>query len=178
MKRLKDIDRQILAELLRNSKQSDRSLAKKLGVSQPTITRRRARLEKGVINSYTMIPEWVKLGYKLLVITFTSSKEARTSRERLKETLEKAAKWMMHHPNVLMCVGSQGMGMGGFMISIHKNYSEFDKFIRDHNLDLGKYLDDVQNVFVNLDGGRILKPFDFKYFADCIDSRSETVERQ
>jgi hypothetical protein len=85
---------------------------------------------------------------------------------------------MMHHPNVLMCVGSQGMGMGGFMISIHKNYSEFDKFIRDHNLDLGKYLDDVQNVFVNLDGGRILKPFDFKYFADCIDSRSETVERQ
>jgi DNA-binding Lrp family transcriptional regulator len=170
MKRLKDIDRKILAELIRNSKQSDRKLAKKLGVSQPTITRRRAKLEKEIINNYTLIPEWITLGYKLLVITFIRSREARTSREKLKEVLEKSTKWMMQHPNILMCVGSRGMGMGGFMISIHKDYSEFDEFMRDHDLELGEYLDDVQNVFVNLDGGRILKPFDFSYVADCIDT--------
>jgi len=170
MKQISGIDRKILAELIKNSKVSDRKLAKKIGVSQPTVTRRRATLEKEVISSYTLVPNWVKLGFKLLVITFIKSREARTSPEKLEETLEKSKKWMMHHPNVLMCVGSRGMGMGGFMISIHKDYSEFDKFMRDHDLALGRYLDDVQNVVVNIDGGRILKPFDLKYLADYIDA--------
>ena len=168
MKQLSGIDRKILAELIKNSKGSDRKLAKKIGVSQPTVTRRRARLEKEVISSYTLVPKWVKLGFKLLVITFTNSRQARTSQEKLEETLETAKKWMMQHPNVLMCVASRGMNMGGFMISIHRDYSAFDEFMRNHNLELGKYLDDVQNVVVNLDGGRILKPFDFKYLADYI----------
>lgn len=170
MKKISEVDRKILAELMKNSKESDRKLAKKIGVSQPTVTRRRARLEKDVIDSYTLVPKWVNLGFKLLVITFTKSREARTSRAKLEETLEESKRWMMEHPNVLLCVGSRGMGMNGFMISIHKDYSEFDKFMRDHDLAIGKYLDDIQNVVVNIDGGRIIKPFDFKYLADYIDS--------
>ena len=59
---LKGIDFKILSELLKNSKMSDRKLAKKIGVSQPTVTRRRAKLEKDVIDCYTLIPEWEKLG--------------------------------------------------------------------------------------------------------------------
>jgi len=106
MEQINKIDRKILAGLLRNSKESDRKLAKTIGVSQPTVTRRRARLEKEAISSYTLIPKWVKLGFKLLVITFTKSREARTSQEKLDETLEVSKKWMMQHPNVLMCVGS------------------------------------------------------------------------
>jgi len=168
MKQISGIDRKILAELIKNSKESDRKLAKKIGVSQPTVTRRRARLEKEVISSYTLVPKWVKLGFKLLVITFVKSREARTSQEKLEETLEKSKKWMMQHPNVLACVGSRGMNMGGFMISIHRDYSEFDEFMRDHDLELGRYLDDIQSVVVNLDGGQILKPLDFKYLADYI----------
>jgi len=45
MTKLKVIDYKILFELTKNSKISDRKLAKKVGVSQPTITRRRAKLE-------------------------------------------------------------------------------------------------------------------------------------
>jgi len=149
---------------------SDRALARAIGVSQPTVTRRRARLEKEAISSYTMIPKWVKLGFKLLVITFTKSRVARTSPEWDKETLEMAKKWMMQHPNVLVCTGSRGMNKGGFMISVHRDYSEFDSFMRDHDLALGKYLDGTQNVIMNLDRKGILKPFDFKYLADYIDA--------
>ncbi|UCD96687.1 MAG: Lrp/AsnC family transcriptional regulator [Candidatus Bathyarchaeota archaeon] len=171
MKKISDVDLKILAGLLRNSKESDRQLAKAIGVSQPTVTRRRARLEKEAISSYTLIPKWVKLGFKLLVITFTKSKEARSSPEKLKETLEESREWMIAQPNVIVCVGSRGMDMGGFMISLHRDYSEFDQFMRDHNLTLGKYLDDVQNVIVNLDGGSVLKPFDFAYLADYITGK-------
>ena len=57
MTKLKDIDFKILFELMKNSKTSDRKLAKKIGVSQPTVTRRRARLQKEVIEGYTTIPK-------------------------------------------------------------------------------------------------------------------------
>jgi DNA-binding Lrp family transcriptional regulator len=50
MSTLKDVDLKILSELMKNSKASDRQLAKKIGVSQPTVTRRRARLERELID--------------------------------------------------------------------------------------------------------------------------------
>lgn len=51
MPQLKDIDFRILAELMGNSKTSDRKLARTIGVSQPTVTRRRANLERDVIDA-------------------------------------------------------------------------------------------------------------------------------
>ena len=46
----KELPQQLLRELLKNSKRSDRELSKILGVSQPTITRARTKLvNEGVI---------------------------------------------------------------------------------------------------------------------------------
>jgi DNA-binding Lrp family transcriptional regulator len=59
---LKSVDYQILWELVKNSRRSDRELARILGISQPTVTRRRTVLEKEVIDGYTAIPRWDKLG--------------------------------------------------------------------------------------------------------------------
>jgi len=53
----KKLMRKLLSELLKDSKRSDRELAKALGVSQPTVTRNRSRLVKdGVIREFTVIP--------------------------------------------------------------------------------------------------------------------------
>ena len=43
---LKKIDYRILAELMKNSRLSDRELAKRMRVSQPTVSRIRTQLEK------------------------------------------------------------------------------------------------------------------------------------
>jgi len=43
----------LLFELIKNSKRSDRDLAKILGISQPTVTRLRKVLEKEAITQYT-----------------------------------------------------------------------------------------------------------------------------
>jgi DNA-binding Lrp family transcriptional regulator len=67
MKELKPLDYKLLSELIKNSRRSDRELAKAIGVSQPTITRRRALIEKELIDGYTAIPKWEKLGYELLL---------------------------------------------------------------------------------------------------------------
>ena len=66
----KDLPQKLLGELLKNSKQSDRELAKTLNVSQPTISRARHKLEKsGMIKDYTIVPDFKKMGFGLLVIT-------------------------------------------------------------------------------------------------------------
>lgn len=70
VKKMKDIKSKLLFELLKNSKRSDRELAKVLGVSQPTITRRRKELEKTAIEEYTIIPKWEKFGYEIAAFTF------------------------------------------------------------------------------------------------------------
>ena len=71
MATLKDMDFKILAELMKNSKASDRNLAKKLGVSQPTVTRRRAALERRRLLDYTAIPNLKELGMKSWLSTLS-----------------------------------------------------------------------------------------------------------
>ncbi|MGQ9460398.1 MAG: Lrp/AsnC family transcriptional regulator [Candidatus Bathyarchaeaceae archaeon] len=68
---LSDLDKKVLSELLRNAKISDRSLAKKLKVSQSTLTRVRNKLEReGYIRRYTILPDFRKLGWEILAFTF------------------------------------------------------------------------------------------------------------
>jgi len=67
----KELPQQLLGELLKNSKRSDRELAKILGVSQPTVTRARNRLEQnGTIQDYTIIPNFKEMGFEILAINF------------------------------------------------------------------------------------------------------------
>ena len=55
-------------------------------MSQPTVTRRRSFLEKELIDGYTAIPKWEKLGYEMLVITFVKIKANIASTEKYEAT--------------------------------------------------------------------------------------------
>lgn len=167
MRQLRELDYKLLFELMKNSKRSDRQLAKILGSSQPTITRARVFLERELIDGYTAIPRWEKLGYTVLAITFVKSKQAFGMEERYEAAHKKGIKWLMQHPNVIMGGGCRGMGMDGFFISVHKSYSDFDKFMFDHKREMGEFVEDVQTAIVNLDGSAILKPLHLKYLAEA-----------
>ena len=65
MKELKPLDYQLLFELMKDSHRSDRQLAKALGISQPTVTRRRAMLEDSTIEGYTVIPKFGQIGFEI-----------------------------------------------------------------------------------------------------------------
>src|SRR4030066_359501 len=60
MKEMKPLDYQLLFELMKDSHRSDRQLAKALGISQPTVTRRRAMLEDNIIEDYTDFPQFLR----------------------------------------------------------------------------------------------------------------------
>ena len=66
---MKDVELRLVSELMKNSRRSDRELAKELGISQPTVSRLISRLQKeGVIKEFTMVPDFCKLGFNLMAI--------------------------------------------------------------------------------------------------------------
>ena len=68
---MKDLEIKMLSELMKNSRRSDRELAKAVGTSQPTATRIRTKLEKeGYVKEYTAIPDFIKIGYTIMALTF------------------------------------------------------------------------------------------------------------
>ena len=161
----KDLPQKLLRELLKNSKRSDRELAKILKVSQPTITRTRHKLEKDVIQGYTVIPKWQKIGLKIFAVTFIKSKLKYASVKESEAAIQKTREWLAKQPNVIFSAGGEGMGWDGVTVSLHEDYSDYMQFKRRHDSELGEFLDESQTYVVDLEG-IIEKPFHLKYLAD------------
>jgi DNA-binding Lrp family transcriptional regulator len=152
---------------MKNSRKSDRELARILGVSQPTVSRKRVSLEKEIIENYTIIPTWHKLGYDLFAITLVKVRVVSAIETRYNEVRKRGAEWLVNQPNVLMAGGCRGMGVESFMISIHKTYADFDKFMNDCRFKLGDLFEITQSIIVNLAGDEVLKPFNPAYLAQA-----------
>ncbi len=166
MAKLKNVDYKILSELLKNSKISDRQLAKKIGVSQPTVTRRRARLENELIDGYTAVPKWGKLGYQIFAITLIKATKIFSSKE-YPSIREQGLKWLAKQPNIIMGGACEGMGMNSFIISLHESYSDHNKFMLKLRLEMGDFIDDVNSILVDLNETSRLKPLHLKYLAEA-----------
>jgi DNA-binding Lrp family transcriptional regulator len=166
VKKLKPLDYKILFELMKNAKRSDRQLAKLLRVSQPTVSRRRAFIERELIDGYTAVPKWKKLGYEILAITLIKTKSGLASKEKYAAVRKRGLEWLMKQPNIIMSGGCRGMGVSAFMISVHKSYSDYDEFMYRYRLELADTVDDLQTVIVNLAGRELLKPLHLKYLAE------------
>jgi DNA-binding Lrp family transcriptional regulator len=123
---MKDIELRLVSELMKNSRRSDRELAKALGVSQPTVSRTLTKLQKqGFIRGYTIIPDFAKLGYSLLAITFVKLKSAYTAEET--EKIRKAVKDAIEQSQFGIVMLERGMGLkaDACIISIYRDYSEY-----------------------------------------------------
>jgi Lrp/AsnC family transcriptional regulator for asnA, asnC and gidA len=71
---LDDVDRQILVLLSKDSRRSQRALARELGMSAPAVGERIARLERlGVIHGYGIRLDWSAAGFPMTVyLTITA----------------------------------------------------------------------------------------------------------
>ncbi|UCH31841.1 MAG: winged helix-turn-helix transcriptional regulator [Candidatus Bathyarchaeota archaeon] len=156
--------KKLLIELLRDSKQSDRKLAKKLGVSQPTITRTRGKIERqGLIKSYTVIPDWRKLGFEILAFTFVKMDPKVISEELIGKVREYAVKFT----NSIFASTGEGLGMTGVIMSLHKDYRDYAQKLTLFRNDWGHYMEDIQSFIMVTDEGQI-KEFSFKYLDETL----------
>jgi len=148
----------LLLELLKDSKRSDREISKVLGVSQPTISRTRQRLsEKGIIQEFTVIPDFVKLGFQIMAISSFKLKVAKD--------IEGLTKLMMAKPNVIFASIGEGMGKNGIIISFHKSYPDFSNFISNLRAEGNDIIDDLDSTLISLEN-QIVKPLSLKYLAE------------
>jgi DNA-binding Lrp family transcriptional regulator len=165
MKELKPIDYKLLFELMKDSHRSDRQIAKALGVSQPTVTRRRGLLEKSYIEGYTIIPKFGQIGYEITALTFLKTKLAHFSPEEKNKALQKMKDWYTKQPNVVLVQEGRGIGYDAICISIHENYTDYVAFVRAQDSELCDLISDSQTFALDLKSGVRIKPFNFKYLA-------------
>jgi DNA-binding Lrp family transcriptional regulator len=165
MKELKPIDYKLLFELMKDSHRSDRQLAKALGVSQPTVTRRRSMLEKSYIEGYTIIPKFGQIGFEIAAFTFLKSKLKQKTGKEKEEALKKMKDWYMNQPNVVLVQDGRGMGWDAICISLHQNFSDFAAFIRAQDSELSEWIIENQTFHTDLKPGIAIKPFHLKYLA-------------
>lgn len=170
MKKLTEIDYQIISELIKNSRISDRKLAKTVGVSQPTVTRKRAGFEKEGLLDYTAIPDFEKLGFEIIVFCFYSwtpeaNKELIKNRE---EILKKLSTFLSRHPNIIFTSNGLGFGMERMMISLHKSYADYVKLTNDVQEEWGMYLDKSSSFIVSLRNDVVGRQLTFKHLGTLL----------
>lgn len=164
---IKERMRRLIIELLKNSKKSDRELAKILGGSQATISRMRHTLVKeGIIQEFTVIPNFAKLGYEIMAFTLARAKVNLSPSEQ-----EKARKLVLEDPRVIFVASAEGMGKNGVMISLHRDYSDYSNFMSDLRFKSEGYMEDVGTVLVSLTSPAIMKPLSLTYLAKDILSQ-------
>lgn len=169
MRALKKVDYQILAELMKNSRLSDRQLAKNLGVSQPTVTRRRTMLEKERLLEYTAIPDLRKLGFEILAFNFANWKQEASSEEKIQE----AKAFISKHPSVMFVSTGRGLGADRVSVSAHRNYAEYHRYVQELREYWGANIERVDSFIVSLQNDDILRNLSFKYLGEILKQVEE-----
>jgi DNA-binding Lrp family transcriptional regulator len=165
---LREIELRVLSELMKNSRISDRELGKKLGVSQPTVSRIRNKLEnESYIKEYTLIPDFQKLGYELAAITLVKLKKL--SKEKTEEARKIAKASLEKGPfEIVMLERGMGLGYAGVIISYHENYASYLKLL-EWVRQLGFLeVEHIDNYIVSLDDTVRYRPLTFTTLAQHV----------
>ena len=124
-----------------NPKRSDRDVASRAGVSQPTVSRTRNRLEAtGVIQSYETIPDLEKLGFEIIAFSTVDPEVGAEKDSRVTFAL----KGVMFLPK-----GTRN----ALVMSVHQNYADYQNFA-------WKYM--AEPVLLTTTSAAPVKPLSFK----------------
>jgi len=166
-KRIRQIELKILSELMKNSRTSDRELAKRLGVSQPTTSRIRNKLEnQGYIKEYTLIPNFTKLGYNLMAVTFLARAKEYAKQDittLFKEAQKSATKTGF---DTIMALRGMGFEHDAVVVSFHESYSAYQERIKE--IKQFPYIDveQITSFLIDLNDKAQYRPLTFSTLAN------------
>jgi DNA-binding Lrp family transcriptional regulator len=164
---VKEVELKLISELMKNSRRSDRELAKAIGVSQPTVSRLIKKLEReGVIKEYTMIPDFTKIGYHLLAVTFVKLKSTLSSEgvDKARETAKQELRESSF--GVIMLERGLGLRHDGVIISYCEDFATYAQ----HKNAIMQYpfleVSDVETFLVSLDDKVRYRPLTLTHLAN------------
>jgi len=163
---LKETEIKLICELIRNSRKSDRELAKAIGVSQPTVSRIRTRLEREGVIEYTGTANLRKLGFEIIAITFGNKKREQSPDGKVTKDKDVTAK----NPNMIFV--STGMGLSSDMVavSVHKTYSDYAEYMQEIRAEWAESITLTGSFLIALNSDNVLRPLSMRYIADCLES--------
>ena len=175
---MKDTELKLISELMKNSRRSDRELAKAINSTQPTVTRIRRKLEKsGLIKEYTMIPDFNKLGYKLCSITLASFREP-SDIESLRKAIEIYGHRLSEIPQAVVIERGMGVGANGIVIAFHSDYSnflDFEKWLKQFSF-VSSY--ELENFLIDLEDKIHYRYLTFSTLANHIFALREKSKKE
>jgi DNA-binding Lrp family transcriptional regulator len=170
---LKDTELRLISELMKNCRRSDRELGKAIGVSQPTVSRMMKRLEKeGIIQGYIAIPNLAKLGMEIIAIVLYKVKNQ--SELDANARMQKAKEFAEKYPNLIFASSGMGSASDRVGISVHKNYSDYAKFVQG----IQEYLEPyniVETFLISTVGEKVPRSLSFKTLVDYVRKESHSA---
>jgi DNA-binding Lrp family transcriptional regulator len=162
---------------MKNSRRSDRELAKALQVSQTTISRTIKKLEqRSLIKEYTIIPDFTMLGFWLMTLTFISIKPTLNTQET-EEAKRMAQERAKKSPgNIIMLERGMGLNHTEVMVSFHKDYSDYTQFIqtfKQARTTQAYVNENVESFLIDLKDKTRYRPFTLSALANQILQMSE-----
>jgi DNA-binding Lrp family transcriptional regulator len=174
---LKGAELRLVSELMKDSRRSDRELARAIRVSQPTVSRMIRKLKRQrVIREYMMIPDFAKLGYEIMALTLISINPA-PGRQETDETA--AQELMKEEPDsIIMFERGLGLKQTEAIISFHKSYSDYSRFIQKLKQapTTAHVRKNVESFLINLKDKVHYRPLTLQVLADHILRMNEQKE--
>ena len=160
---LKDVELRLISELIKDSRRSDRELAKAIGVSQPTVSRVRLRLEREGMIEYSALPNLAKLGFEILAVVLGR----RNYQKHPEIDIQKAKNYARDHPNILFGASGNGLGYDRISVSVHRDFSDYSRFMQELQAEWAGIMD-VDSFLINLKGDDVVQPMSFKQLAEWL----------
>ena len=154
---------------MKNSRRSDRELAKALGVSQPIVSRIRLKVEKQGLIDYSAVPNLAKLGFEIMVVTFGKRDYAKHP----EINLQKAKDFEQRHPSIIFGAAGKGLGFDRIAISIHRNYSDYSRFLQELRNEWAGIMDIEDFFIVDLKSREVIQPLSLKRLADHLKNEKK-----
>ncbi|HUV98201.1 MAG TPA: Lrp/AsnC family transcriptional regulator [Candidatus Paceibacterota bacterium] len=171
---LKKLDFKILSELMKDARLSDREIAKRIGTSQPTVSRRRKKFEDEGLLEYIAVPALGKIGYQIIALHFVLWSQAgyQSLREQ-NDFMERVNAFLSAHPNIIFASSGSGLGMTRLAIAVHRNYGEYTNFRRALTTGWGDYIERFESFIISPESDSIIRSLTFKHFAKHMSESSE-----
>jgi DNA-binding Lrp family transcriptional regulator len=166
---LKDSELKIVSELMKDSRRSDREIAKAIGISQPTVSRIISKLKKqGIIQQCTMLPDLSKMGFEIFALTFVAFSPETYKNYPEKTRIEKRDRFISKHHNIIFASGGRGLGMGRVFMSFHRDYSDYNEFLKDFESEWSELFNRIESFTISLKTDTVTTVFSLKNLADYI----------
>jgi len=171
---LKETEYKLISELMKNSRRSDRELAKAVGVSQPTVSRTIKKLEdEGYIQEYTMIPNFQKLGFQIMSIIFTKMKEE-IGPDFIEEVRSKVRENEKRNPSpALMAMSGMGFDSDRVLVLLCEDYSTYSRYIsmlREYPL---IDIEDIRSFMIDLSDKSQFRSLTLSWIAAYLDKKQK-----